>query len=63
MHKTDDVRIEEIKELLPPVAILEKYPTTEMASKTVYESRQAIHQILNDEDDRLLVIVGPCSAL
>ena len=61
MHKTDDVRIEEIKELLPPVAILEKFPTTEVAAKTVYESRQAIHQILNDEDDRLLVIVGPCS--
>ncbi|MEJ2765924.1 3-deoxy-7-phosphoheptulonate synthase AroG [Photobacterium sp. MCCC 1A19761] len=61
MHKTDDVRIREIKELLPPVAVLEKYPATEVASETVFQARQAIHNILNDEDDRLLVIVGPCS--
>ncbi|MGF1761001.1 3-deoxy-7-phosphoheptulonate synthase AroG [Photobacterium sagamiensis] len=61
MYKTDDVRIREIKELLPPVAVLERYPATEKASETVFQSRQAIHNILNDEDDRLLVIVGPCS--
>ncbi|KDM91130.1 3-deoxy-7-phosphoheptulonate synthase AroG [Photobacterium galatheae] len=61
MHKTDDVRIKEIKELLPPVAVLEKYPATESASETVFQARRAIHNILNDEDDRLLVVVGPCS--
>ncbi|GAB6260762.1 3-deoxy-7-phosphoheptulonate synthase AroG [Photobacterium sp. CCB-ST2H9] len=61
MHKTDDVRIKEIKELLPPVAVLEKYPATENASETVFQARRAIHDILNDEDDRLLVVVGPCS--
>ncbi|MDV5167678.1 3-deoxy-7-phosphoheptulonate synthase AroG [Photobacterium rosenbergii] len=61
MHKTDDVRISEIKELLPPVAVLERFPATENASETVYQARQSIHNILNDEDDRLLVIVGPCS--
>ncbi|QUJ70080.1 3-deoxy-7-phosphoheptulonate synthase AroG (plasmid) [Photobacterium sp. GJ3] len=61
MHKTDDVRIKEIKELLPPVAVLEKYPATENASETVFQARDAIHHILNDEDDRLLVVVGPCS--
>ncbi|WEM45615.1 3-deoxy-7-phosphoheptulonate synthase AroG (plasmid) [Photobacterium sp. DA100] len=61
MHKTDDVRIREIKELLPPVAVLERFPATENASETVYQARQSIHKILNDEDDRLLVIVGPCS--
>ncbi|MCG3862658.1 MULTISPECIES: 3-deoxy-7-phosphoheptulonate synthase AroG [unclassified Photobacterium] len=61
MHKTDDVRISEIKELLPPVAILEKFSASEAASETVYQARNAIHNILNDEDDRLLVIVGPCS--
>ncbi|PQJ62688.1 3-deoxy-7-phosphoheptulonate synthase AroG [Photobacterium angustum] len=61
MHKTDDVRISEIKELLPPVAILEKFSASETASETVYQARNAIHNILNDEDDRLLVIVGPCS--
>ncbi|WP_107853154.1 3-deoxy-7-phosphoheptulonate synthase AroG [Oceanimonas marisflavi] len=62
MHfQTDDIRINEIKELLPPVAVLEKYPATDTASATVFESRQAIHRILTGEDDRLLVVVGPCS--
>ncbi len=37
-HQTDDVRISEIKELLPPVAVLEKFPATETASSTVFES-------------------------
>lgn len=60
-HQTDDVRISEIKELLPPVAVLEKFPATETASKTVFESRQAIHRILTGDDDRLLVVIGPCS--
>ncbi|MBZ6073543.1 3-deoxy-7-phosphoheptulonate synthase AroG [Aeromonas schubertii] len=60
-HQTDDVRIKEIKELLPPVAVLEKFPATETASQTVYESRQAIHRILAGDDDRLLVVIGPCS--
>lgn len=61
MYKTDDVRIKEIKELLPPVALLERYPATETATHTAFESRQAIHKILNDQDDRLLVVIGPCS--
>lgn len=60
-HQTDDVRIKEIKELLPPIAVLEKYPATEAATHTVYEARQAIHRILAGEDDRLLVVIGPCS--
>ncbi|WP_298719058.1 3-deoxy-7-phosphoheptulonate synthase AroG [uncultured Oceanisphaera sp.] len=62
MHfQTDDIRINEIKELLPPIAVLEKYPATDTASSTVFESRQAIHRLLADEDDRLLVVIGPCS--
>lgn len=60
-HQTDDVRISNIKELLPPIAVLEKFPATEKASETVYNARQAIHNILNDKDDRLLVVIGPCS--
>ncbi|MFA0498511.1 3-deoxy-7-phosphoheptulonate synthase, partial [Vibrio sp. 10N.222.46.A1] len=61
MFQTDDVRINKVKELLPPVAVLEKFPATEIASSTTFESRKAIHNILEDSDDRLLVIVGPCS--
>ncbi|MGO3800761.1 MAG: 3-deoxy-7-phosphoheptulonate synthase, partial [Vibrio casei] len=61
MQKIDDVRIKQVKELLPPVAVLEKFPATEMASATTFQSRQAIHNILEDKDDRLLVVIGPCS--
>ncbi|MEZ8062073.1 MULTISPECIES: 3-deoxy-7-phosphoheptulonate synthase AroG [Vibrio] len=61
MFQTDDVRINKVKELLPPVAVLEKFPATETASSTTFESRKAIHDILEESDDRLLVIVGPCS--
>lgn len=61
MFQTDDVRISKVKELLPPVAVLEKFPATETASSTTFRSRQAISDILNGKDDRLLVIIGPCS--
>ena len=60
-YQNDDVRIKEIKELLPPVAVLEKYPASEQAAATVFDARQAIHHILTGEDDRLLVVIGPCS--
>ncbi|WP_428945599.1 3-deoxy-7-phosphoheptulonate synthase AroG [Pantoea sp. FN060301] len=60
-YQNDDLRIKEIKELLPPVALLEKFPATEMAAKTVSDARQAIHHILKKRDDRLLVVIGPCS--
>lgn len=61
MYQTDDVRINKVKELLPPVAVLEKFAATEVAASTTFQSREAIHNILDDKDDRLLVIVGPCS--
>ncbi|MCZ4293471.1 3-deoxy-7-phosphoheptulonate synthase AroG [Vibrio sinaloensis] len=61
MFQTDDVRINKVKELLPPVAVLEKFPATESASSTTFRSREAISNILKGEDDRLLVIIGPCS--
>ncbi|MEW6982983.1 3-deoxy-7-phosphoheptulonate synthase AroG [Colwelliaceae bacterium 6471] len=60
-YQTDDVRINRIKELLPPVALLERYPASEKASETVFASRTAIHNIFNGQDDRVLVVIGPCS--
>jgi len=60
-YQNDDLRIKEIKELLPPVALLEKFPATDNAARTVSQARQAIHQILQSQDDRLLVVIGPCS--
>lgn len=61
MINTDDVHIKAIKELLPPIALLEKFPATEAISKTVAGSREATHKILSGQDDRVLVIIGPCS--
>ncbi|ULS50546.1 3-deoxy-7-phosphoheptulonate synthase AroG [Pectobacterium carotovorum] len=60
-YQNDDLRIKEINELLPPVALLEKFPATEKAAETVSFARTAIHKILNGNDDRLLVVIGPCS--
>src|ERR1044071_5870087 len=60
-YRTDDLRIREIKELLPPTKLLGDFPITEKAAQTVYESRQEIHGILHGADDAAVVIAGPCS--
>jgi 3-deoxy-7-phosphoheptulonate synthase len=60
-RQTDDVRIREIKELLPPIAHLYELPISEVASEVIYNARREISALLRGEDDRLLVIVGPCS--
>ena len=60
-YQTDDLRINEIKTVIPPAVLLEEIPVTEQAAKTTYETRQATHKILSGDDDRLLVITGPCS--
>ena len=60
-HNTDDVRIKEIKELSPPGHVLREFPMAPTAAETTYATRQAIHRILHGADDRLLVVIGPCS--
>lgn len=57
----DDVRIKEIKELLPPIAHLYELPITEQASEVVHNTRHAIADLVHGKDKRLLVIIGPCS--
>lgn len=61
MHQTDDLRITGIKELSSPEKVCSELPISETGAKTVYETRQAIYRILKGEDDRLMVIIGPCS--
>src|SRR3972149_1369134 len=60
-YQTDDLRIESIKAVTSPAEVCEEIPITETAAKTTYETRLAIHNILHGEDNRLLVVVGPCS--
>jgi 3-deoxy-7-phosphoheptulonate synthase len=61
MQQTDDLRIKDIYEAEPPAAVHERHPITSEAAQTVYRTREAIHRILSREDDRLLVVIGPCS--
>ena len=61
IFQTDDLRIENLRPLLPPAILMEEFPLGEHSSRTVAEGRQSIERILRGEDDRLVVVVGPCS--
>ena len=61
MQRTDDLRIKEIKELVPPSHVLREFPISEQTAQLTHDTRQAVHRILHGADDRLLVIIGPCS--
>ena len=59
--ENDDTRIGKIEQVLPPIALLEKYPASSVSVKTVENARHEAHKIIHGEDDRLLVVIGPCS--
>lgn len=63
LHKiaTDDVRIKEIKELRPPSELLDELQPSTSTTDNILATRAAIHHVLHSADDRLLVIIGPCS--
>ncbi|MFV8667947.1 3-deoxy-7-phosphoheptulonate synthase AroG [Ralstonia pseudosolanacearum] len=58
---TDDLRIRELKELTPPAHLIREFPCNDAVSELIYQSRTAMHRILHGMDDRLIVIIGPCS--
>ncbi len=60
-HNTDDLRIREIKELSPPAHVMREFPCTPEISSVVYGARRAVHDVLNGSDDRIVVVIGPCS--
>jgi len=60
-YQTDDLRIIGVHEVVPPEELHREHPISEKAAKTTFEARQATHAILQGADDRLLVVVGPCS--
>ncbi len=60
-YRTDDVRIEQGDELLAPMQVMRELPLSDHASETTFAGRKAVHDILRGADDRLLVVVGPCS--
>ena len=60
-NRLDDLRITQVRPLLPPAILLEEIPITERASELVSATRQAIAGVLAGQDPRLVIVVGPCS--
>ena len=58
---TDDLRIAELRPLVSPAILMEELPISEEVSNLVARTRGSAGDIIRGEDDRLLVIVGPCS--
>ncbi len=58
---TDDVRITDIRPLISPAILMEDFPATPEITKLVFDTREEFRRILKKEDDRLAVMVGPCS--
>lgn len=58
---TDDVRVRDIKELVTPLILLSRHKESAETTRNILLTRSGIHRILNQTDDRLLIIVGPCS--
>ncbi|KAI3630627.1 hypothetical protein MIR68_012062 [Amoeboaphelidium protococcarum] len=61
VNDLDDRRIQDIKPLIPPQILMEEIPVTERAIKTIQQTRLDAERIIKGRDDRLIVIVGPCS--
>jgi 3-deoxy-7-phosphoheptulonate synthase len=61
MPRTDDLRIREMKELTPPSHLIREFACGEKAEQTAAGGRVALHRILHGQDDRLMVVIGPCS--
>jgi 3-deoxy-7-phosphoheptulonate synthase len=60
-YHTDDVRITGMQEVEAPEALLRDLPLGDSASALVFSSRKEISDILHGRDDRLLIVIGPCS--
>jgi len=61
LYRTDDLRIQWTKVVLPPVFLEEQLPISDAASSTVFTARNQVSEILAGRDPRLLAVVGPCS--
>lgn len=61
MNKTDELRTARIDTLVTPQELAQRYPVTPEMAEHVTGARRRIEKILNGEDNRLLVVIGPCS--
>ena len=58
---TNNTRVKSFRPLLPPACLAEELPISELCGKVVSESRDAVGDILEGRDDRVICVVGPCS--
>jgi 3-deoxy-7-phosphoheptulonate synthase len=61
LNELDDKRITNVKPLIPPQILMEDLPLSLKAAETILDGRQGAEDIIHCTDDRLLVVVGPCS--
>jgi 3-deoxy-7-phosphoheptulonate synthase len=61
LSRTDDLRIDQLRPLIPPAIIMEEIPVSDAQMQMIASAREAAARIIAAEDDRLLVVVGPCS--
>lgn len=61
MHNTDNIRIKELRALISPALLLDQLPLTDKSARIINQARQQTIDIIHGRDDRLLIIVGPCS--
>lgn len=60
-QRTDDLRITEVRPLIPPAILLEEIPVSERASNVVSDTRSSVSEVIAGRDPRLVVVAGPCS--
>jgi 3-deoxy-7-phosphoheptulonate synthase len=60
-QRTDDLRIDQLRPLIPPAIVMEEIPASEKQAEVTAAAREAAARIIDGEDDRLLIVVGPCS--
>ena len=60
-YSTDNTRIIDRRKVPAPYELVNKYPISDEIAKLVYGTRNEVSQILHNKDDRLFVVVGPCS--
>lgn len=60
-RRTCDLRISDVRPLIPPSILIEEIPVTDRVAGFVADTRDAIAEIVRGEDPRVLVVVGPCS--
>src|SRR5690242_11708110 len=61
MRTTDQINVRSAVPLVSPREMVARYPMTETANKIVLAGREAVSRVLSGDDDRLIVVVGPCS--